>query len=185
MCTHPDPEPIDSPPEWDARYLESYERDAPGIRQSLRLTFPAHDYGDIEDAIQEAYKRLWALPDRTDVSNIGAFARVAAHRLLSTQRRTTRRRQGYEREVEARLKILSTQGRFGDQFDRLNERERLDAVCKALASLDPRQRAVMHYRAQGLTHEEIGKLLGVSKQRASEIVGKTIKTLKERINGRA
>jgi RNA polymerase sigma factor (sigma-70 family) len=185
MGTHPDPEPIDSPPEWDARYVESYERDAPGIRQSLRHNFPSHDYGDIEDAIQEAYKRLWALPDRNDVSNIGAFARVAAHRLLSTQRRTTRRRQGYKREVEARLKILSTQDRFGDQFDRLNERERKDALRKALASLDERQDEVMRYRAQGLTHEEIGKRLGVSKQRVSEIFGETIKTLKERINGRA
>jgi len=113
------------------------------------------------DAVQEAYLRWFAKPDRADVENPGGYLYQAALNIA----RTLRTRSGRE---QAALRLLAVdETTIAD--DRSPERACLDEqklrdVMRRIDQLPPRCREVfVLYRFHGIDQGEIARRLGISR----------------------
>ncbi len=116
---------------------------------------------DASDIVQDAYLRLTAALDRTDVRDPGAFLRTTAINLIRDRSRASaiRRhiviRDGDTYEHVACPSPSTEQAAIG--------RQQLAILEAALAELHPKRRAALVlYRFDNLTHAEIAQQLGIS-----------------------
>jgi RNA polymerase sigma-70 factor (ECF subfamily) len=120
---------------------------------------------DVPDLIQEIFLRLLRIKNHEAIRNPQAYLyTVASHVLHQHALQANSRPESLDPlEIAARLESDTAI----DPADELEARERLEKVCGALEAVSPRAcAALLMYRCEGLTLQEIGDRLGVSRPMA-------------------
>lgn len=131
--------------------------------------------GDVEaeDVVQEAFLRLWRAAGELDVGDTGArpwLRRVVSNLCID------RIRAGQRVDVTDDVPDVEVDG---GQLQELSEHELSERVDQALKSLPERQRlALTLFHYEGLSHIEIGEILGVSNEAVESLLGRARRALK-------
>jgi RNA polymerase sigma-70 factor (sigma-E family) len=136
-----------------ADFAEFFERER---RRALRLAFVlCGDANAAEDLVAESFARMYPAFQRGEIEDPGTYLR----RSISNRVRDTWRHKEVEQRHEARVQVMWAQeSRAVD--DELVAR---DAVSAAMASLPPRQRAVVALRyLEDLSEAETAAMLDLS-----------------------
>ncbi len=125
---------------------------------------------DIEDLVQEAYVRIYALPDYRQIeSPKGLLFRIAHN--LAVER--ARRHKAQATETMADLDTLSVYSNEAPPEEQTDARRRFAAFCAAVDRLPPLCRRVFVLRkVHKLSHAEISDVLGVSQSTIEKHVAK-------------
>ena len=116
---------------------------------------------DASDIVQDAYLRLTAALDRTEVRDPGAFLRTTAINLIRDRGRA----------ISSRHRVIVPQTETCEHVacstpsseQAAISRQQLAILETALAELPPKRRAALVlYRFDNLTHAEIAQQLGIS-----------------------
>lgn len=119
-------------------------------------------YGDeAHDVVQDAYVRLTAAIDRTDIRDPLAFLRTTAINLVRDRARTsTTRREVFQHDAVAPEQVACS---VPPADQTIIGRQQLAILEQALAELPPKRRAALVlYRFDNLSHAEIASQLGIS-----------------------
>ena len=129
------------------------------------------DPGVAEDVTAETFVRVWATRDRVRHETVRAFLFTIARNLwLQGIRSKWRHRE---------LDIAAADPSPGPDVQAADRIE-LDRAFKALAALDPAERAAILMRArEGMSYEEIAQSLGITVSAAKVRVHRARKKLKE------
>jgi RNA polymerase sigma factor (sigma-70 family) len=125
---------------------------------------------DIEDLVQEAYVRIYALPDYQRIESPKALLFRIAHN-LAVERARQRKAQATDPmgDLET-LTVFSTEAPPDEQTD---ARRRFESFCAAVERLPPLCRRVFVLRkVHKLSHAEISQVLGVSPSTIEKHVAK-------------
>lgn len=137
------------------------------------------DPADSEELAQEAFLRLHrASIEGVGIDNVKAWLFRVAHNLAVDRSRTAKPNESLTDEgVRARAEVIPSpkQSPEGAALDR----ERLDALSKALGTLSPRQRECLHLRAEGFAYREIAAILGIARPTVVENVRRAMTRLEK------
>ncbi|HTL71104.1 MAG TPA: sigma-70 family RNA polymerase sigma factor [Candidatus Eisenbacteria bacterium] len=160
------------------------------VRKTLAGTRFAGRPGLCEDIFQEIFARLLErgeLARLREVSSLRKFLSVSAcHRTLDRvkslsreEARTVSPSAGGEAGPEPEWELASS---LPDPSETAASKERESALASVLAALEPRERfcVEMHY-LEGMTHREIGALLGIPQDTVSTVIRRTREKLKSRL----
>jgi len=152
------------------------------------VRFVASVLGDAdgaEDVVQDVMHRVWerrAQLDPTRAIRTYLFTAARNHALNRSKRERARRRlidvitwDAKSEDVSALAPDmeLDVRAKTGE------ETARFDALARAVAALPERRRAALALRfEQGMTHAEVGAVLGVSEKAAQQVVLRTIGELR-------
>lgn len=131
-----------------------------------------------QDATQEVFLRLYlALRKKEEpILNQRAWVFRVAHNLGLTLRTRESALRPFDPEREALLQDQALNPESG-----LMERERLQRMHRAVASLSPQQRHCLYLRADGLRYQEIADTLGVSVSTVSEFLKRAVTRLRKAV----
>ncbi len=135
----------------EAAFAELMARHGPGLARVAR----AYSRTDTDDLLQEITLAIWqALPGfRRECSERTFVFRVAHNRAWTfSERRRARPTTELDESIPG----------TGDPETSLAEARRRDALWEGIRALAPPARMVLTLALEGLTHEEIGEVLGVS-----------------------
>jgi RNA polymerase sigma factor (sigma-70 family) len=120
---------------------------------------------DVPDLMQEIFLRLLRLKDHEAIRNPQAYLyTIASHVLYQHALQRTNRAEALD-PLELASELESNTA--ADPADELDIRQRIEHVCRGLEAVSPRACAtLLMYRCEGLTLQEIGERLGVSKPMA-------------------
>lgn len=131
--------------------------------------------GDVEaeDVAQEAFLRLWRSAGALDVGDTGArpwLRRVVSNLCIDRIRANQR--------VEVTDDVPDSEV-DGGQLQELSDQELSERVDQALKNLPERQRlALTLFHYEGLSHLEIGEIMGVSNEAVESLLGRARRALK-------
>jgi RNA polymerase sigma-70 factor (ECF subfamily) len=131
--------------------------------------------GDVEaeDVAQEAFLRLWRSAGELDVGDTGArpwLRRVVSNLCIDRIRANQR--------VEVTDDVPDSEV-DGGQLQELSDQELSERVDQALKNLPERQRlALTLFHYEGLSHLEIGEIMGVSNEAVESLLGRARRALK-------
>ncbi len=152
------------------RYFEPLVR---GIRQKYGAGPP-----DPADVVQQTFERLQRRGHLDDVKNLQSFAWITANNIVHSELRALRVRERYAESEEASF--------WGSQCDEIDParvisaREELEIVAEVISALPERRRQIfMACRFEGLTPEQAGKRVGVSRSSAVRHVAVATSALME------
>jgi len=136
------------------------------------------DWDAAQDAAQETFVRLWERRERwTAQGSVRALLYQIAHNVASNDR---------QRE-DSRARLLETHGverKPPTPADELRGAEVQQAFREALAALPRRRREVFVLaRFEGLTHRQIGSVLGISAQTVANQLSAALAELRQRLGG--
>jgi RNA polymerase sigma-70 factor (sigma-E family) len=136
-----------------AQYAEFFDNNR---RRALRLAYVmCGNPGDAEDVVAEAFAKMYPAWQRGEVHDPAAYLR----RTIANQVRGGWRHRDVERRYEARVQIMWSK-ESADFDDAVAAR---DAVSAAMASLPPKQRAVIALRyLEDLSEAETAAVLDLS-----------------------
>lgn len=136
--------------------LQRWYRDHRGLLVKVARTYAPRP-SDQEDLIQETLLQLWrALPDFRNQCRESTFIyRVALNVALQWRRRQARR-PAEEGWAEIPQTLASGDG------NRTETRARLTELYRAIHSLPDVDRALVLLHLEGLSHREIGEILGLT-----------------------
>jgi RNA polymerase sigma factor (sigma-70 family) len=128
---------------------------------------------DVPDLMQEIFLRLLRIKDHQAIRNPQAYLyTIASHVLHQHALQRTSRPESVD-PLELVSELESATG--FDPADELDARERLEKVCRDLEAISPRACAtLLMYRCEGLTLQEIGDRLGVSRPMAKKYLLRAI-----------
>ncbi|MBS0421276.1 MAG: RNA polymerase sigma factor [Proteobacteria bacterium] len=127
---------------------------------SVRLR---HAAADVPDLMQEIFLRLLRIKDHEAVRNPQAYLYTVANHVLHQHALQKSRRP----ETMDPLEMVAEPDIAADPAEELDIRDRIERVCRGLEAVSPRACAtLLMYRCEGLTLEEIGQRLGVSRPMA-------------------
>lgn len=134
---------------------------------------------DVKDVVQDAFLRFHeALAGGEHVDIPIAWLLTASRRLMLD--RLKARRRSTAKYLEA-ARVVGRLYRRPSHETVLMERERTEALRRALCVLSPLEKQVLRARAQGLTLRQIGALVGIDDvRRVSETIMTAVDILKER-----
>jgi RNA polymerase sigma-70 factor (ECF subfamily) len=136
-----------------------------------RLKNPA----DVEDIIQEAYCRFWALPDVGAIAHPRAYFFRMVRNIAIDQMRSAAALPIEGRGDIAKLSAASDEA--GPERV-ISAREELTRVRKLLAALPPRCRTVLIMRKiYGIPQREIAARLGITESTVENDVGRGLKAI--------
>lgn len=116
---------------------------------------------DPEDVVQEAFQRVFARADTTNIRNLKAYVWRTARNLVFEDRKRESVRTKYELEIE-RL-YFAVKGENLSPENVITAREQLAAINATLSGMsDRRRRAFLLYRIEGLTLERVADTLQIS-----------------------
>ena len=120
---------------------------------------------DVPDLMQEVFLRLLRVKDHEAIRNPQAYVyTIARHVLHQHALNETRRPEGSD-VLEAVAELEASPE--ADPSEELETRQRVERICQRLQAVSPRACAtLLMYRCEGLTLQEIGARLGVSRQMA-------------------
>jgi RNA polymerase sigma factor (sigma-70 family) len=125
---------------------------------------------DVEDLIQEAYVRLYALPDYGQIESPKALLFRIAHNLAVER---ARRHKTQATDTMADLATLSIFSNEAPPDEQMDARRRFESFCAAVERLPPLCRRVFVLRkVHKLSHSEISVVLGVSPSTIEKHVAK-------------
>jgi len=125
---------------------------------------------DIEDLVQEAYVRIYALPDFRDVESPRALLFRIAHNLAIER---ARRHKAQATDTVADLEALDVYSSEAPPEEQTDARRRFESFCNAVERLPPLCRRVFVLRkVHKLSHAEISEVLGVSQSTIEKHVAK-------------
>lgn len=136
---------------------------------------------DAEEVTQEAFLRLYeALRDGERIDNPRGWVVIVARRLMLNCLK-------HGQTVDVKLRefrhtaeqTMSMPTRSAEEA--LVDRRRLATMRVALRALPDMERECLHARAEGLTLQEIGEMLGMDLRRVSEALARAIKTLQKQV----
>jgi RNA polymerase sigma factor (sigma-70 family) len=140
-----------------------------------------HAAADVPDLVQEIFLRLLRIKDHEAVRNPQAYLYTVAKHVLHQHalQRTKRPEAGDALEMVNELEI----GTAADPADELDTRQRIERVCRGLEAVSPRACAtLLMYRCEGLTLEEIGQRLGVSRPMAKKYLLRAMRYCDEHLD---
>jgi RNA polymerase sigma factor (sigma-70 family) len=117
---------------------------------------------DVPDLMQEIFLRLLRMKDHEAIRNPQAYLYTIASHVLHQHalQRTNQPSSIDPFEIAAELESVTA----ADPADELDVRQRIERVCRGLEAVSPRACATLiMYRCEGLTLQEIGDRLGVSR----------------------
>ncbi|MGD2120703.1 MAG: RNA polymerase sigma-70 factor [Gemmatimonadota bacterium] len=179
------PNSRDGPPACDAEILARLRAgDASSLRELLKRHLPAlrryaerilGGSGDPEDAVQEAFVRLWTHRERW---NGGASVRSLLFTITRNAALDELRRR--RREVALQDESLFSPGPETPlPLRRLQEEELREAADEAIAGLPPRRREIfLLVREGGLTYREVAEVLGLSPQTVANLMSLALRNLR-------
>jgi len=134
-----------------------------------------HSAIDAEDILQETFLRLWTgryeLPDITHVGNYIFI--IARNKTLDHLRKVSLQQKLID-QVWANISEISN-----DLELQLDARESKALIQQALTQLSPQKQAIFQLsRQEGLSHEEIGQQLRLSKSRVKNLLVETLKHIR-------
>jgi RNA polymerase sigma-70 factor, ECF subfamily len=145
--------------------LELYEQFNPSLYRYLLSLGVSSD--EAEDLIQEIFLRLAChLMGEGNNSNLRSWLFQVAHNLSMDIHRERRKGQLIS-ELDDDVEIADPKGNPESRYLKLEQFRRLN---QAMAELTPQQRNSILLRAEGLRYWEIASVLGVSEQRAVNLV---------------
>lgn len=134
-----------------------------------------HSAIDAEDILQETFLRLWTSRDHLpEIAHFGNYIfTIARNKTLDHLRKVSLQRKLID-QVWANISDISD-----DLELQLDARESKALISEALARLSPQKQTVFHLsRQQGLSHEEIGLQLSLSKSRVKNLLVETLKHIR-------
>src|ERR687896_458571 len=155
-------------PELEPRFEDFFELHYVRLFRALWLI--ARDSSEAEDVMQEAFLRLWERWDRVSAMEdpAGYLYRTAMNLFRSRRRRALVAVRRAVTEPFARDELAAVEGR--------------DVVRRALASLTPRQRAVVVLlHVLGLTSSEAATALGIRPSTVRVLAGRARTTMKREL----
>jgi len=133
---------------------------------------------DAEDLAQEVYLRLLRIQDVGAIRDPRALAlRVAANTVyewrMSARNRLPHSSEPFDRPEEG-----------SDPYGKVLHAQKMQALSRALDALTPMQRTVvLLHRRDGMTYEEIGKVVGLSVQMVNKHLAKGLMVCKNFLAG--
>lgn len=154
----------------DPRVMKLYCSYIPELSEGIRIRY-GDGPPDPDDVAQETFRRIFEKPDTSDVQNIKAFIwRIARNFILSEKKREETHAK-YSFDV-ALSDITPSDSRATPENIAL-AKQQLNAVNEILLKMpDKRRRAIMLYRVEGLTLEEVGRKLGISRRAVSKHISR-------------
>jgi RNA polymerase sigma-70 factor (ECF subfamily) len=128
---------------------------------------------DVPDLMQEVFLRLLRVKDHEAIRNPQAYVyTIASHVLHQHALKEPRRPEGSDVfEAAAELEAAAEP----DPAEELEIRQRIERICQRLEAVSPRAcAALLMYRCEGLTLQEIGDRLGVSRPMAKRYLLRAI-----------
>jgi RNA polymerase sigma-70 factor (ECF subfamily) len=136
----------------------AYRSHREDIRRYIARTFGAGP-PDPEDAVQAAFERYAAIPDRARVENPKAFLIRSARNYVIDQRRRHAVRASYVADEAG----TATQAEDRDAERVLSAKERLEIIERTIQTMDPRrQQVLIMNRIHGISCVEIARQLNRS-----------------------
>jgi RNA polymerase sigma-70 factor (ECF subfamily) len=130
---------------------------------------------DAQDLMQEIYLRLLRIKDQDAIRNPEAYLFTIASHVLHQHALKSKAQPESRDPLDLVAYRESRSAHDTDPADELHARQRLEAICKGLEAVSPRACAtLLMYRCEGLTLEEIGKRLGVSRPMAKKYLLKAL-----------
>jgi len=132
------------------------------------------------DITQDTFVRLWSARTRlADVENVEAYVFQAARRLVYNRTRDERVR----RENEALLRRDDLDAHPPAPDDELDSDLLRDLLNGWIADLPERQReALTLHREEGMSHETIADVMGISKNTVNTHIMRAMDTLRDRLH---
>ncbi|WP_446744594.1 RNA polymerase sigma factor [Silvibacterium acidisoli] len=160
--------------DWRQQTLTLYDAIKPKLTQFLRRL--GLDKDEMDDVIQETFLRVAAYLREGDVEeNLDSWVyRVARNLAMDVHRVNRRQREVGDLEFEPGEEPLDPDG--SPEWTYL-QNERFKRVTSRLSQLTPQQYNSILLRGQGLRYREIGRLLGISEQRAVHLVKRGLQRL--------
>ena len=154
----------------DPRVAKLYATYTPELSEGLRIRY-GDGPPDPDDVAQEAFRRIYEKSDTRNVRNLKAFIWRIARNLVLSEKRREHTRSKYDFEVEQIFFPLK--GHISSPETVIVAKEQLLAVNEALLQMpDKRRRALMLYRIDGLTLDEIGRKLGIIRRAVSKHISR-------------
>lgn len=162
-----------------ARFASLLDRYGPGLRRVARAY--ASRTQESEDLWQEIALAVWrALPSFRQESSERTFVfRVAHNRGMTFSARA--RRPAESGESDAPDSDAASQSPSPEE--QLGEERRRDALWRGIQSLTPGSRAVVTLALEGLSHEEIAEVLGLTANAVAVRLSRARDQLKRGIGG--
>lgn len=134
-----------------------------------------HSAIDAEDILQETFLRLWTGRDQLpEITHIGNYIFIIARNKTLDHLRKISLQQRLIDQVWANISEISN-----DLELQLDARESKALIQQALTQLSPQKQAIFQLsRQQGLSHEEIGQQLKLSKSRVKNLLVETLKHIR-------
>jgi RNA polymerase sigma factor (sigma-70 family) len=132
---------------------------------------------DIEDLVQEAYVRIYAVADRDAVNSPRALLFRIAHNLAVER---SRRQIARATDSVADFELLNVDTMEAPPDEHIDARRRFESFCAAIDRLPPLCRRVFVLRkVYKLSHAEIAQVLGVSHSTIEKHVAKGLMRCRE------
>ena len=159
------------------RTQDAYERFAKELRYFVLNR--TQNLGETEEIVQETFLRFHALAKRTDIQQPRGFLyRIATNLSADYHRRNARH--GVNGGTTSPEDGTSDDSFAPLEIDRLEKREDLDAVMKAIEKLPKRAKQVfLLRRIEGLSYREISQRLGISEKTVGKHLGKAVQRVTE------
>jgi RNA polymerase sigma factor (sigma-70 family) len=149
------------------------------VRELFRYGMRFSDKGElIKDCIQEVFTSLYRNRQRLPLPDS-----VKAYLFVSLKYALWRalRKESVYKSLELQMMPFTLESTVEDKFiegeDRSLLKKRVDDM---LASLTPRQQEIIYYRfVQGMSFEEIGKLMCLNTQSAQNLIQRALKNLRD------
>ena len=126
---------------------------------------------DPEDVTQEAFRKVFERGDVANIKNLKAFVWRTARNLVLTSKKSDKQRSRYDFEVEQLFFPLK--GDISTPETVIIAREQLKAINELLRNMPEKRRwALLLYRLEGLTLNEVGRRLGIGRTAVSKHISK-------------
>lgn len=150
----------------EALYVEYIDELSDGIRGRFGDGPP-----DPDEIAQEAFKRIFEKSDSATISNLKAFVWRTARNLVLDFKKTKSVRSKYDFEIEQIFFPLRGHNLSPESV--IMAKQQLDAINDILLAMpERRRRSLMLYRIDGLTLEQVGKRLGISRRAVSKHISR-------------
>jgi RNA polymerase sigma-70 factor (ECF subfamily) len=133
--------------------------------------------GRAQELAQDAFLKLYLqMSTGVIIENPRAWLYRVAHHLAVR----SHHREAIFDELDADFQ-MTEEGR--DPEATLIDRQRREAIVRAIGDLSPQQRNCLHLRVQGLRYREIAAAIGISTSAVGEFLRRAVTRLKEAVDG--
>lgn len=161
---------IESPPSTDPRIRQLSETYLKDLTEGIRDRF-GNGPPDPEDVAQEAFSRVLEMDNTASIRNLKGYLWRTARNLIFDAGKASRARERYDFEVEEIFFPL--RGDNCSPENVISAKEQLSAINTVLRNMPEKQRrAIVLYRIEGMTLEEVARRLRISRTSVSNHIAK-------------